>query len=226
MTEQQPARVRLSWIPKFLDELEAHGVIRRAVRAAGIAMPTAYDTRERHADFAQAWDRALIAARKKGGRVRALCKAPPPEVSPPVPAKPAPRNWRNRFFEALAETSNVSAAAARADVAAGAAYKLRREDPDFAARWLIALHEGYDMLELELLGHLRHPQPGRRMDVSSALRLLAAHRETVERRRALVEEEDEQALLDSIDRFIDGMCERRAANSAIPREAEGSDGAQ
>ena len=64
------------------------------------------------------------------------------------------------------------------------------------------------------------------MDVAGALRLLAAHRETVERRRALSEEEDEQAVLDSIDRFIDEMRERRAANTAILSAAESADGAQ
>jgi hypothetical protein len=61
------------------------------------------------------------------------------------------------------------------------------------------------------------------MDVASALRLLAAHRATVERQRALTAEEDEQALLDSIDQFIDDMRERRAANDAILAES-GDDG--
>jgi hypothetical protein len=58
------------------------------------------------------------------------------------------------------------------------------------------------------------------MDVAASLRLLAAHRETVERRRSLTEDEDEQEVLDSIDRFIDEMRERRAANEAILTETE------
>jgi hypothetical protein len=64
------------------------------------------------------------------------------------------------------------------------------------------------------------------MDVPAALRLLAAHRDTVERRRAVNAEEDEQALLESIDRFIDDMRERRAANTAILIEAKADDGAE
>ncbi|MBO9518041.1 MAG: hypothetical protein J7493_08235 [Porphyrobacter sp.] len=132
--------------------------------------------------------------------------------------------WRIRFLELLAETSNVAASAERAQVPTSTVYKLRREDPDFAARWLRALHEGYDNLEMELLGYLRDPQPGRKMDVSSALRLLAAHRETVARERRLSEDDDEQAVLDSIDTFIEEMRQRRAANTAILIEADVTDG--
>ena len=109
-------------------------------------------------------------------------------------------------------------------------------DAGFAAKWLAALREGYDNLEIELLGYLRDPAPGRKMDVTAALRLLAAHRETVERQRALTEEDDEDGLLDSLDRFIDDMCVRREANAAIlidgglieaaPREAVNDNGAE
>ena len=79
---------------------------------------------------------------------------------------------------------------------------------------------------MELLGYLRAPQPGRKMDVAAALRLLGAHRETVERRRALAEDEDEQAVLDSIDAFLEDMRQRRLANEAILIEAESGDGAE
>lgn len=113
---------------------------------------------------------------------------------------------------ALAETSNVTASAARARVSTALVYKDRREEREFANKLRAALREGYDNLEIELLGHLRDPQPERKMDVAAAVRLLAAHRATVERERALAEEEDEQAVLASIDRFIDGIRDRRAAN--------------
>jgi hypothetical protein len=76
------------------------------------------------------------------------------------------------------------------------------------------LREGYDNLEIELLGYLRNPDPARKMDVAAAVRLLAAHRAAVERERALEGEEDEQAVLDSIDAFLEGMRERRIANEA------------
>jgi hypothetical protein len=61
------------------------------------------------------------------------------------------------------------------------------------------------------------------MDVASALRLLAAHRATVERLRALTAEDDEQATLDSIDQFFEDMRQRRLANNAILLEAETGD---
>jgi hypothetical protein len=144
---------------------------------------------------------------------------------PEGPAKPS-SNWRSQFFDALAETSNVSVAVARARVTPRTVYKLRREDPAFSGRWLAALHEGYDFLEMELLGYLRDPRPRRKMDVAAALRLLAAHRATVERLRALTAEEDEQATLESIDRFIEEMRRRRAANTAILDEAQAGHAAE
>jgi hypothetical protein len=103
-------------------------------------------------------------------------------------------------------------------------YKTRRDDAGFAAKWRAALHEGYDNLEMDLLGHLRAPNPARKMDVASSLRLLIAHRETVARERALREDDDEQAVLDSIDAFIEDMRQRRLANSTILLESEAADG--
>jgi len=153
------------------------------------------------------------------------------DEEPEVPAShtgPAAANWRIRFFQALAETSNVTASAARVRVPVDSVYKLKRDNPRFAARWLAALHEGYDLLEMELLGYLRNPRPASKMDVSGALRVLAAHREAIERRRAMIdeEEEDEQAMLESLDTFLAQMRQRRFANEAILLEAKTADGAE
>jgi hypothetical protein len=216
------------WRPAFLAALAETGNIRGSARKACIAQTTAYDARGRHPDFAAAWDEAIAGKeyRRRGAPVTVPVPAPvaaPPE-GPVSTARSA--HWRNHFFEALAETSSVSAAAARARVPLKTVYRLKREDGEFGARWLAALHEGYDHLEMELLGYLRDPAPARKMDVAGALRLLAAHRETVERRRALDEEDDEQAVLESIDRFIDEMQVRRAANNAILIETGGDDGAE
>jgi hypothetical protein len=137
-------------------------------------------------------------------------KAPPGNIG----------GWKRVFLEALAETSNVTLAAERANVPTRTVYKARRTDPAFAEKWLTALREGYDNLEIELLGYLRDPAPGRKMDVAVALRLLAAHRETVERRRALMAENDEQAVRASLIAFLEGMRQRRLANEAILSEAE------
>ena len=61
-----PERTPLSWIPTFLADLEANGVVRAAARGAGIASGTVYSTRRVRPDFASAWDRALGNARGGG----------------------------------------------------------------------------------------------------------------------------------------------------------------
>ena len=57
-------------------------------------------------------------------------------------------------------------------------------------------------------------------------RILAAHRAAVERERVLEGEEDEQAVLDSIDAFLEGMRERRIANEALLIDAKPADVAE
>lgn len=124
------------------------------------------------------------------------------------------KHWRTYFLQKLAETSNVSASADHVGVATSRAYKVRREDPAFAAAWRAALFEGYQHLEMEVLGYLRAANPDRKFDVANALRLLAAHRATVMQERPDSEEEDEQAVFDSIDAMIDEMRERSLAHDA------------
>jgi hypothetical protein len=188
------ARPPLAWEERFIAALKAGERIRPAARCAGIAAVTAYAHRRRNARFAGEWDRALADWKAHQAR-RAL--------------------WREVFFHALAETSNVSKAAAAAGVSTGLAYGLRRTDPAFAARWRLALREGYDNLELELLGQLRDPRAERRADLAAGVRLLAAHRATVERERAVEEEEDVEAVRASLARFIRAIRVNRAANSAL-----------
>ncbi|MGB3806704.1 MAG: hypothetical protein WA936_05860 [Erythrobacter sp.] len=65
------------------------------------------------------------------------------------------RHWRGLFLDYLAESSNVTKSAERAGVNPSRAYKLRREDPEFARAWLFALWEGYSHLEMEVLRRLR-----------------------------------------------------------------------
>jgi hypothetical protein len=209
MTEQIPGP---AWIPTFLAALKATGKPGKAIEACGASTSSVYTQRRTNLRFAEAWDAAR----------------PPKPARAPEASEARTRSvgWRTAFLEALAETSNVTASAIRANVPLRTVYKVRRADEAFAAGWQLALHEGYDLLEMELLGYLRDPHPRRKMDVAAALRLLAAHRETVERRRALSAEDDEQATLDSIDRFFEDMRQRRLANSAILIEAESGDGGQ
>jgi hypothetical protein len=127
--------------------------------------------------------------------------------------------WQRLFMRTLAETSNVAAAAERACVSVSWVYKLRRQDSDFARRWFAALCEGYENLEMELLYRLRNgkttDEAGNKYDNAMALRLLTAHRADAARGRALREDADEQAVLDSIDAMIDAMRERSAASAAL-----------
>jgi AcrR family transcriptional regulator len=206
MTANAPAC--LPWERAFLAGLRKGRSIAEAAAAAGIAPGTAYSFRRSNARFAAAWEAAFEA----GGR------------TPRGQRFTRVLQWKRAFLEALAETSNVSASAARVNVPTRTVYRLKREDPEFAARWLAALREGFDNLQMELLGYLRDPQPKRKMDVAAALRLLSAHREAVERERALRDDDDEQAVLDSIDAFLEDMRQRRLANAAILLEAESDDG--
>jgi hypothetical protein len=203
------------WVPKFLEELTTTRKAKRSARAAGIASSTAYYRRNTNRQFAAAWQAALASEKP------AAAAADSPE-----PAFGQTTGWRVRFLEALAETSNVTASAIRANVPIRTIYKARREDRSFAAKWRAALFEGYDNLEMEVLGHLRDANPARKMDVASALRLLAAHRETVERERALREEDDDDAVKASIVTFLERMRQRRLANEKILLEGKATDVAE
>jgi len=132
---------------------------------------------------------------------------------------PINKHWRTYFLQALGESSNVSASAARAGVAPSRAYKVRREDAEFAAQWRAALYEGYQHLEMDVLCFLRVGETDRKIDVAAAIRLLAAHREAIAQERALIDNRDEQAVLDSIDAMIGEMRERSIANAALLAEA-------
>lgn len=200
---------RLPWMDAFIAALSECGTVKQAIGAAGIGQATAYDARRRRPQFAAEWHAAAT------GRSHAedcgIATARPAALHP---------HWRPRFLAALAETSNVSASAAQAGVEPGLVYRTRRTEPDFAAKWQAALFEGYEHLELEVLCHLRSPDPERKLDVTAALRLLAAHRDTVLRLKALAGDDDEETVRDSIDAFLEGMRQRRLANQAILIEAQ------
>lgn len=126
------------------------------------------------------------------------------------------KHWRTYFLQELAATSNVTRSAKKAGASLTRVYKTRREHSGFAAEWRRALCEGYEHLEMEVLAHLRGNDPERKMDVANAIRLLAAHRKTVTETRAFEEEDDEQAVRDSIDAMIDRMRKRGDTQRARP----------
>lgn len=145
----------------------------------------------------------------------------------------AARNWPDTFINELAETSNVKAACAAASISQACVYKKRRSDADFARRWYEALAEGYDNLEMELLGRLRSGQlddidqdgTKRKFDIGTAFRCLIAHRETVARQKGGKTLEAEVATITSIEAKIDALRakEERAAKLEAKRNKRGSD---
>lgn len=112
------------------------------------------------------------------------------------------RETEEIFFDELAQTANITHAAQMAGKTTRSARYRRRVCPDFAARWLEALSEGYAMLELLMLNHALHgvdrvetmrdakgkvkqEKTVRSYPHIVAMRLLQAHREEVERYRAI-----------------------------------------
>ncbi len=128
-------------------------------------------------------------------------------------------HWRSLFLAILAETSNVSAAARDAGINPSRAYKVRREEPAFRAKWYEALLEGYEHLEMETLHRLRMGveagREDRKFDIANALRLLMLHRETVARQRALTSEDDEEEVLAELNAKLDQMRSREAEIAAL-----------
>lgn len=211
-----------AWAARFLAALEAGGTMKDALSAAGIAQSTAYRLRKRDADFAARWDGLrpqTLAGKAATARAAAIAAArasaaPPGWVAHPI-AKRLGRARLTRFLDALAETSNISAAAAEAGIETGPIYRLRRADATFASAWYAALAEGYDTLEMELLQHLRGGEPaagaakGRKFDAAIALRCLTSHREAVLREKGRRGLEGEVATIAAINAKIDRLRARR-----------------
>jgi hypothetical protein len=142
-------------------------------------------------------------------------------------------HWTTIFLAALADTSNVAAAARKAQIDVSTAYHRRRQDNEFNRKWQIALCEGYDNLEMELLYRLRtgelKPAAGARrasrsFDNATAFRLLAAHRESAARERARRDHVSAEEIRASIDRKVEEL-RRRVMDAKAQREAAALAGA-
>ena len=139
-----------------------------------------------------------------------------------------PQYWRRDFFAQLAETSNIRKACEVAGISPSTVYDLRRRDVNFAQRWNAALCEGYDNLEMEMLHHLRSGEAGagtRKYNYAAALRLLLAHRETVQREKAHRVDVSAADIQASIELKVAQMRERvLAREAAAAREAAEANG--
>ena len=148
-------------------------------------------------------------------------------------ASPA-RNWKRAFLEALAETSNVARAARLADVPSATVYDLRRRSRDFARQWQAALCEGYDNLEMELLGRLRDGEIKRAagakvgvrtFDNATAYRLLMVHKAAREKERGARANVSAAEVRASIERKVAALraqveARAEAAAEACDRDAD------
>jgi hypothetical protein len=160
-------------------------------------------------------------------------------TEPKRKAGAAAREWMRPFLGALGETSNVARAAKAAGVATSTVYDARRKSRGFRARWQSALCEGYDNLEMELLGRLREGEikraPGaktgvRTFDNATAFRQLAVHREAVEKERAGRANVSTADVRASIERKVAALKARVLAREEAERlqaeaEGDGGDGA-
>ena len=147
----------------------------------------------------------------------------PPRLREAESGRKLDKHWRTYFLAALIETSNVTRAAEAAGISASRAYRVRMEDADFHRQWLVALAEGYRNLEMEVLGYLRDPAPGYKMDVANAIRVLTLHRQTVAHQRTQEDDLSEQDVLESINAMIDEMRDRASANAALLAAPESGD---
>lgn len=92
------------------------------------------------------------------------------------------------FFDVLAASCNVTAAAEAVGFCTPNLYRMRRKRPEFAARWQAALEQGYARLEMALLHAANDSlvdtdfdatRPIPRMTVDQVMNVLRAHRNTI-----------------------------------------------
>jgi hypothetical protein len=144
-----------------------------------------------------------------------------------VPTKPSFAKWSKVFLSELAATSNVTASAKKAGISTTHAYDTRRSNAEFNREWQRSLCDGYDHLEMELLHRLRtgEVKPAssakrgfRAFDNATAFRLLAAHRDSAARQRAIRSNEDAEAIVLSINAKLERMRQRMLAAPVIDVE--------
>ena len=188
------------WVEPFLAAMRSGKTAREAAALASTTFSNAEQRRRRNPEFARQWAECESAVDAAASRRH---------VATITPGTVRASGRLDRFLDELAASSNVSSAAAIAGVSPSAIYKLRREDPGFARRWFAALAEGYDNLEMELLGRLRGGEGADKdkpkFDIAAALRCLAAHRESVAREKGRRTLADEVITIASINAKIDKL---------------------
>ena len=145
--------------------------------------------------------------------------------------KPSSRNWSKakeaRFISALAETCNVTLAAAGAGVSVSHAYRRRKADAAFRSAWLEAIGTAYQRLELVLLerAFAGTEKLVRRKDGSEermveypnqlALTLLKMHRDTAIEAATEIPPDDVEEIRERLLEKLERMRKREAGPGAI-----------
>ncbi len=193
------------WIPVFLETLVRTRTVSAAMTATARTPGTIYAQRDRNLAFANAWREALDGT---------LSVSTARNVQKNLVVAPANGGWKDAFLSALAENSNIKQAAQMANIPVSTVYRERSRSPGFAQSWQTALFEGYTNLEMEVLGHLRCPDPAKPMDTANALRLLAAHRDSFAREQAQRKNVTAAQVRASIERKVEKLRQQVDARQA------------
>lgn len=137
---------------------------------------------------------------------------------------PLTRHWQKHFLDHLAESSNVAESARIARVTPSRAYLQRRQDGDFARKWMFALYEGYLHLEMEVLRRLREgdlqTDDKEKYDFANAIRLLNAHRDNAARAQAEQRNVSAAEVRASIDKKVEAIRQQVQREKAKRDRAE------
>jgi hypothetical protein len=144
--------------------------------------------------------------------------------------KASSRDWskakESEFLSVLADTCNVTRAAAEAKVSVSAAYRRRKTDAAFRAAWLDAIAAAYQRLELVLLERVfvGTEKIVRRKDGSEermieypnqlALTLLKMHRDTAVEAVADAPADDVEEIRDRLLEKLERLRKREAESDA------------
>ena len=235
-----------SWRAAFLRALAESANVTLAASEAGANRSRLYAERRRDPAFAGAWDQAVSGARL---RLQAAGQAFPGAG----PGRTKKRQgleelvrWRSRvgpqlsrarpgmltaasaaaFLAALRDCCNVRLSCAAAKVRPGTVYRQRRICPDFAAAWAEALADGYDRVEMAMVGAAAAVLEGDAesgelagMTAATALGLLNFHRRAMNEREAAPPEPSIEEVRAEIVQRLAAMQAAGAIPS--PRRGEG-----
>jgi len=132
----------------FLDGLRAGMTHAEAARAAGYDRSTFFRARKRDAAFDAAWEDAISFS----SGPRYICPGKGRQLQLRRNRRVAfTEKRREIFLDEFAGTCNLAASAEAAGVSEKTVLKHRATDPDFAARFDVALAQGYPRLEADIM---------------------------------------------------------------------------